>query len=76
MHATMCVMRDLFVKFAFIAIAAGCATTKPWQREILAKPVMSVETSDPLDTLHAHVRDVREGSTGGLDGGGGGCGCN
>jgi hypothetical protein len=36
---------------------------------------MSAE--DPFTTpLAAHVQDVSEGATGGLSGGGGGCGCN
>jgi hypothetical protein len=57
-------------------LASGCATTKAWQRELLAKPVMVLDTSDPLDTLHDHLLSVREGAVGALGGGGGGCGCN
>jgi hypothetical protein len=56
--------------------ATGCSTTKPWQREYLAAPVMSPETTDPLDRLHDHLLGVREGAVGGMGGGGGGCGCN
>jgi len=67
------------VKIAVLALvlaAAGCATTKAWQREALASPVMAVEPTDPLDTLHGHLLSVREGAVGALGGGGGGCGCN
>jgi hypothetical protein len=68
----------MIVKIATVLLIAvsGCATTKPWQREDLAKPVMAVETGDPLDTLHEHLLGVREGAVGAMGGGGGGCGCN
>jgi hypothetical protein len=59
-----------------LLLATGCATTRPWQRELLAKPVMEVEATDPLDTLHGHLLSVREGAVGAMGGGGGGCGCN
>jgi hypothetical protein len=47
----------------------------PYERGTLAHPTMSAE--DPFTTpLANHVQDVSEGATGGLSGGGGGCGCN
>jgi Domain of unknown function (DUF4266) len=53
----------------------GCAHVAPYERGNLARPSMSAE--DPFTTpLAAHVQDVSEGATGGLSGGGGGCGCN
>jgi hypothetical protein len=56
-------------------ITAGCAHVAPYERGNLARPSMSAE--DPFTTpLAAHVQDVSEGATGGLSGGGGGCGCN
>jgi hypothetical protein len=57
-------------------LASGCAN---WHvpapvRGPLAHPTMvSEEISFGLD---GHVRAVSEGATGGLAGGGGGCGCN
>jgi len=62
--------------FWLLFAGLACSTTKPWQREILAKPAMKLETVDSLDTLHGHLVGIREGAMGGLDGGGGGCGCN
>jgi hypothetical protein len=54
---------------------AGCAHVAPYERGKLAHPTMSAD--DPFTTaLAAHVQDVSEGATGGLSGGGGGCGCN
>ena len=56
--------------------AAGCTTTKPYQRELLAKPAMAVERDRERLALEAHVIAIQEGAVGGTTGGGGGCGCN
>jgi hypothetical protein len=58
------------------ALAAGCATTKPWQRADLARPAMAVDGDADATPLRAHVLSTREGAVGGFGGGGGGCGCN
>jgi cytochrome c biogenesis protein CcmG/thiol:disulfide interchange protein DsbE len=48
----------------------------PWQRGVLADPVMRL-TSDPLETeLDDHIYFSKEASSGGRGFGGGGCGCN
>jgi hypothetical protein len=58
-----------------LAATTGCVHVAPYERGILAHPTMSAE--DPYTTpLAMHVEDVSEGATGGLSGGGGGCGCN
>jgi len=55
---------------------AGCAQVKPYEREILADPIMSF-SRDPLsDQYLNHVYDVREGARGATTTQGGGCGCN
>jgi hypothetical protein len=60
--------------------AAGCATSsapvKSYQREYLAKPSMTLESEEYEDIFRNHIRDSREGSTGGYGQAGGGCGCN
>ena len=61
---------------ALSLVLAGCATTKPWQREQLAKPVMAPDADGDREALRHHLLGVREGTTGGFGGGGGGCGCN
>ena len=58
------------------ALAGGCATTRPWQREELAKPVMAVDADADELALRQHLLGTREGAAGGFGGGGGGCGCN
>lgn len=57
-------------------LLSGCATTRPWEREVLAKPVMSPDCNKRRDTLRGHYLSTREGAVGGFGGGGGGCGCN
>jgi hypothetical protein len=57
---------------------SGCAamSVKPWDRDLLAKPSMRL-TGLPLESaVDTHVYFSKEGSTGGMGLGGGGCGCN
>ncbi|MCA9609909.1 MAG: DUF4266 domain-containing protein [Myxococcales bacterium] len=58
------------------AVTAGCATTQPWERETLAKPIMAPDPDADRDALRAHLLGLREGAQGGFGAGGGGCGCN
>jgi hypothetical protein len=57
------------------ALSMGCANVAPYQRGALAHPTMSAE-DDITSSMDQHVREISEGATGGLSGGGGGCGCN
>lgn len=59
-----------------IAVLSGCATTRPWERETLAKRCMAADPSPTREALRSHYLSTREGAVGGLGGGGGGCGCN
>ena len=60
---------------AVLSTAWGCAHVASYERGTLAHPTMSAE--DPFTSpLANHVQSVSEGATGGLSGGGGGCGCN
>lgn len=59
-----------------VASSVGCTLVKPYQREYLAKPVMSLAEAPEAALLEQHVFEYREGSAGGYGGGGGGCGCN
>jgi len=58
------------------ALLSGCGTVKPWQRDLLARPQMQVVPSPTLHAVDEHVYFSKEGSTGGQNVGGGGCGCN
>jgi hypothetical protein len=54
----------------------GCETVQPWQKGNLAKPEM-VFDPDPLQIrFEEHTYFSKEGASGGLGAGGGGCGCN
>lgn len=58
--------------------AAGCAHVgvQPWERDVLARPEMSLDAS-PLDAaIDDHIYFSKEASSGGRGFGGGGCGCN
>jgi hypothetical protein len=68
-------MKWLFWLAVLSGAGSGCANIKPWQREALAQPGMSLE---PGPSAHAeqHMLESREASAGGFGGGGGGCGCN
>jgi hypothetical protein len=59
-------------------VLSGCASlgVQPWERDVLARPEMSLD-ADPLDAaIDDHVYFSKEASSGGRGFGGGGCGCN
>jgi len=61
-----------------LALSAGCAANavKPWDRDLLAEPQMRYAPNPMLNAVDDHVYFSKEGSTGGMDVDGGGCGCN
>jgi hypothetical protein len=59
-------------------VLSGCAGlgVQPWERDVLARPEMSLD-ADPLDAaIDDHIYFSKEASSGGRGFGGGGCGCN
>lgn len=54
----------------------GCVTIQPWERGRLANTDMQFGGAEELAAAEAHATEVREGSSGGFDAAGGGCGCN
>jgi len=65
--------------FIFIFITMGlsaCTTVKPWERGMLAKKEMAWQ-ADPMEAqMQGHIYFSKEGSSGGGQAAGGGCGCN
>ncbi len=62
-----------------LAIAWGltaCTVVKPYQRELLSKPIMTFRPDPYEDELDLHMLEAREGAVGGYGSSGGGCGCN
>lgn len=62
------------------AALGGCADIKPWvkpyERDNLADPIMSLSRHGYADAYMHHVYHAREGARGAEGGTGGGCGCN
>lgn len=67
---------SLLLLLALIACGAGCTRVKPWERDILAKDVMTFDAEAEENALDHGYYNAREGAAGGFEAGGGGCGCN
>ncbi len=68
----------LILVVPLIVVATGCASlgVEPWERDLLARDEMSLN-STPIDSsLDDHIYFSKEASSGGKGFGGGGCGCN
>ncbi len=59
-----------------LTLLASCVRARPYQRERLAKPIMSLAGDPEEAVLEQHFFQAREGATGGYGTAGGGCGCN
>ena len=55
---------------------AGCANVQPWERDVLARPEMSLDNAALDAAIDDHIYFSKEASSGGRGFGGGGCGCN
>jgi hypothetical protein len=70
----------LLAAFALGAALGGCTPLEPWvkpyEREHLADPIMSLSRNSIAATYREHVFESREGSHGATGAVGGGCGCN
>ena len=61
-----------------LLLMTGCSSlgVKPWERNLLAKKEMALNSS-PIDgALDDHIYFSKEASSGGRGFAGGGCGCN
>ena len=68
-------MKKISLCLVLLALA-GCAGVQPWERDVLARPEMSLDNA-PLDAaIDDHIYFSKEASSGGRGFGGGGCGCN
>jgi hypothetical protein len=56
----------------------GCTAMRvqPWDRDLLAEPRMSFDPEPMLSAIDQHIYFSKEGSVGGQEASGGGCGCN
>ena len=68
--------RRLLLLSVAVLLLGGCTVVEPWERDVLARPEMSLDAS-PLDAaIDDHIYFSKEASSGGRGFGGGGCGCN
>ena len=59
-------------------VLSGCSSlgVQPWERGILARPEMALNSQPLVAALDDHIYFSKEASSGGRSYGGGGCGCN
>lgn len=60
------------------ALLSSCSSlgVKPWQRDLLARRSMQLDTQPNITAYREHIYFSKEGSSGGRTFDGGGCGCN
>jgi hypothetical protein len=72
-------MLRFLVVTAFLSLS-GCASIEPWvkpyERDNLADPIMSLNRNPVAINYTHHAYQAREGARGAEGGAGGGCGCN
>ncbi|HEX4355031.1 MAG TPA: DUF4266 domain-containing protein, partial [Polyangiales bacterium] len=68
--------RGSLIAIALPLMAAGCAPVHPEEKEYLAEPAMTWGAESIPEQHERHVEENREGSVGGSNTTGGGCGCN
>jgi len=74
-------IRAAMIRAALLALlamllASGCVMVRPEEREYLADPAMTFGSGGTAEAQEEHVLSNREGSSGGGQASGGGCGCN
>jgi hypothetical protein len=59
-------------------LITSCSTmgVDPWDRDLLAKPEMAVNSAPMDQAIDEHIYFSKEASSGGKSFAGGGCGCN
>jgi len=65
-----------FVLIFIFTLSSGCVQVKAWEKGTLAKNEMAWDPDPLAKQLHDHINFSKEGSSGGVSLGGGGCGCN
>jgi hypothetical protein len=70
-------MKTLLAATALLLVS-GCSSlgVQPWERDVLARPEMSLDANALDAAIDDHIYFSKEASSGGRGFGGGGCGCN
>lgn len=75
-------MKNNLIKFTSLLVLVGLMSScsslgvKPWERDLLAKPEMAINSSPLDEAVDDHIYFSKEASSGGRSFAGGGCGCN
>ncbi len=74
----MKIARSVVAALGLVCLLSSCSAfqVKPWDRDIMAKKSMQLNTQPNLTAFREHVYFSKEGSSGGRTFDGGGCGCN
>lgn len=74
----MKLMRSLVAVLGLCCLLSACSSlgVKPWNRDILARKSMQLNTQPNITAYQEHIYFSKEGSSGGRTFDGGGCGCN
>jgi hypothetical protein len=72
------VMKKIIFLLLSISLLSACSSlgVKPWERDILARDDMALESATMDGAFDDHIYFSKEASSGGKGFGGGGCGCN
>ena len=71
-------VRYMVFMWGLTTLLSACSIVgvKPWQRDILARKSMQLNSQPDIVAFHDHIYFSKEGSSGGRTFDGGGCGCN
>ena len=67
--------RVVFLMILVLCVAA-CSNVQPWERGYLARDIMAWDIDGQKAAFDRHINFSKEGSSGGGQAVGGGCGCN
>jgi hypothetical protein len=72
------IMRRIPLLVMASLLLGGCSSlgVKPWEREVLAREDMQLDSHALDAAIDDHIYFSKEGTSGGRGFGGGGCGCN
>ena len=71
-------MKKVLLVLLSVSLLSACSSlgVKPWERDVLARDDMALESAAMDSAFDDHIYFSKEASSGGKGFGGGGCGCN
>ena len=57
-------------------LIVSCAHVSPWEKEVLSRSEMQLDSDPLISALDDHIYFSKEATAGGRSFAGGGCGCN